>query len=285
MMEDYTKVVDLQLIPLFGRGSGLAGVVCLAQQHLGPSILQEHEMMRAQRMENLETLAASVAHEFNNLFTGIRGLADLIRDETQPGSDAHEFASSIQSSVMRGADLVARLSGFAQELPHQLRSRSLNDYLDRALPVLQLQATKRVQIEFLRGPDYLVLLDNGRLDQALANLISNSKDAMGGSGRVRISTGCISIPASPAPGSPSSEWVFIQVEDSGPGIPTELRGQVTQPFFTTKDRGKATGLGLAMTRRIVSLHNGGLEIGASEDLGGACIRILLPAIRQSQPTG
>jgi signal transduction histidine kinase len=277
-----TKVLDLQFIPIVEPSGAIACVVCLAREHASPTSLLEQEMMRAQRMENLETLAASVAHEFNNLFTGIRGLADLIRDESEPGSDIYEFASSIQGTVLRGADLVARLGSFAHELPHQLRSRNLNEYLDNALPILQLQATKRVQLQFRRGPDRQVLLDSGRMDQALANLISNAKDALGGAGNILLSTGSIAGQGSTGAGGSTHGWAYIQIEDSGPGIPPELREAVTQPFFTTKERGKATGLGLAMTSRIVSLHKGRLEIGDSVSLGGASIRILLP-LRELEP--
>lgn len=268
------QILNLRLIPILDSAYLVKAVVCLAEPYGMLGGIAEQAMMRTQRMENLETLAASVAHEFNNLFTGIRGLADLIKDEAEPSSDIYEFASSIQSSVMRGADLVARLGSFAQELPHLLRNRSLNEYVEKALSVLQLQATKRVPIAFNKGEDSVVLIDGARMDQALSNLVSNAKDAMSGAGSMCISTGrCFERDAA---NGTEQEWAYVDIEDSGPGIPAELRQQVTQPFFTTKERGKATGLGLAMTARIIDLHDGRIEIGESASLGGASIRIRLP---------
>jgi signal transduction histidine kinase len=272
--------VYFQFIPIVGSAGTVSCVVCIAHNHSLASEQIEREMMRSQRMENLETLAASVAHEFNNLFTGIRGLADLIKDDVEQHTEVYEYAGSIQSSVLRGAELITRLNSFAKELPHTLRVRNLNDYISKALPFLQLQVTKRIRLTFVQGEPASVLLDAGRMDQAISNVLANAKEALGTSGRVLIST---TIQSREEPDGHTREWAVFEIEDSGPGIPAALRDQVTAPFFTTKERGKATGLGLAMTQRIVLLHDGLLEIDDSARLGGTAVRILLPMVTPKRP--
>ena len=163
-------------------------------------------------------------------------------------------------------------------MPHSLRRTKMSAYLKHVLPLVQLQVPKRLQIELDMQTDGWVMLDMNRLDQALANLVSNAKDATDGNGRIRLTL---------RNGTPlhadgiDQEWLQLDVEDSGPGIPEALYEKVIDPFFTTKALGKSTGLGLSMSQRIIALHDGIIEIGRSADLGGACFRIYLPWSRLS----
>lgn len=265
----------LALYPIRGAEGKVENVVCTVTDYSIAGGRFENELMRSQRMENVAVLASGVAHEFNNIFTGIRGLSDLIKDQVPDDSEAFEFAQLIQQSIVRGAELINKLNSFTREMPHVLRRTSLAEYMEQALPLLQLQVTKRVAIDLEVEADGQVMLDANRMDQALANIFSNSKEAVGGNGNilVRIARNC---PGDGAATNSEGCWMLLEIGDSGPGIPDALRSRVIEPFFSTKERGKSTGLGLSMTHRIISLHGGEIEIGSSAQLGGAAIRIYLP---------
>jgi two-component system cell cycle sensor histidine kinase/response regulator CckA len=267
----------LTIRPLIDDSGQLACVVCLIADYQTIGVRYEHELMRSQKMENIETLAGGVAHEFNNIFTGIKGMTELIKDEVDPHTEIYEFAQAIQANIVRGAELIQQLSSFAREVPYTLRHKRLSDYLHDALPLMQIQVQKRVRIKLDLRADGEVLLDSNRMDQALANVLLNAREAMGGQGDILVKvTSALPLEMS-LPGN-ETDWLMIEVADSGPGIPDELRQRVLEPFFSTKDRGKATGLGLSVTSRIVASHGGLVEISRSADLGGAAIRFYLPII-------
>jgi len=276
----------MTLMPLTGQDGSIAGVVCIVSEHAVGGEHYESQMMRIQKMENLEILASGVAHEFNNIFTGIKGLTDLIRDEVDATSEIYEFALAIQQNIARGADLIQQLSTFAREMPHSLRRRMISDYITDALPLMRMQVQRRITIETDIRADGPVLIDHNRMDQALANVLHNARDAMGGQGKVLIAVDRAA--PQPRPGLDLGdvvEWIMIEVADSGQGISDELKDRVLEPFFSTKERGKATGLGLSVTNRIVVSHGGVLQIGNSAELGGAAIRVFLPMLSGNDAAG
>lgn len=243
----------------------------------GPAQRDEAELLRIQRGENLERLASGVAHEFNNLFTGIKGMTDLIKTEASRESEIYEFAETIKETVNRGSRLIQQLSNFARDEPYSLIPTDIGEYLARSRPLLELQLERGTRFEVDVRQSGPVMLDTGRMDQALANLLHNSRDAVGGKGRVRITVDRRQ-PDLVAGEAVDVEhtWMLIEVADSGPGIDEKLLPRVVEPFFTTKERGKATGLGLSTTTKIVEMHGGVMAVGRSEELGGASVRIFLP---------
>ena len=275
------------LWPLLTDQHDVECVVCIVSDSGSSGARFEHELMRSQKMENIERLASGVAHEFNNIFTGIKGMTELIKDEVDQTSEIREFADIIHQNIARGAELIQQLSSFARDVPVNLRRMTLSGYLERALPLMQMHVQRRVTIETEIRRDGEVLIDASRLDQALANLLLNARDAMGGRGKVRI----VIDDTAPTPASghvlpEGVEWRMIEIADAGPGIPPELRLRALEPFFTTKERGKATGLGLSVASRIILSHNGMLTVGESADLGGAALRVFLPlAAAESEAHG
>ncbi|MBN2080567.1 hypothetical protein JW859_00015 [bacterium] len=267
----------MNLWPLLDDHNDVECVVCLISDSASSGARFEHELMRSQKMENIERLASGVAHEFNNIFTGIKGMTELIKDEVEEDSEIYEFADSIQQNISRGAELIQQLSSFAREVPITLRRKSLSAYLERALPLMQMHVQRRVKISTDIRRDAEVLIDASRLDQALANIMLNARDAMGNQGQIKVTVDRTQPEPEPGQDLPAGiDWCVIEIADSGPGIPPELRQRALEPFFTTKERGKATGLGLSVTSRIILSHNGLIQIGEAEELGGAAIRIFLP---------
>lgn len=277
-------LLQLSLKPLFNKNGEVSCVVCMANADENPDEKYENELLKIQKGENLEILASGVAHEFNNIFTGIRGLADLIKDEVDQTSEAFEFAQMIQQNIARGAELIQQLSSFARQLPHSLKPRRIGEYIEQAIPLMQIQIQRRINLETDIRTDAVVLIDKSRMDQALSNIMHNAKDAMGGQGKI-----IVTIDKAPPPNKPGLDlpadtaWIVLEIADSGPGIPDELLSRVIEPFFSTKEQGKSTGLGLSVTSRIITSHNGLMEIGRSEKLGGAAIKIFLPVEERPEP--
>ncbi|MCC7478455.1 hypothetical protein IT575_08320 [bacterium] len=281
------KRFSVSLRPLFAGSGKVSCVVCLLADYGEISDRMDRDLMRSQKMENVEALASSVAHEFNNIFTGIRGLSELIKDSVTREDEVFSFADSIQENIQRGAELINKLTSFARELPHSLKRMRIKDYVERALPLLNIQVQRRIKIDLDLQCDAEVLLDANRMDQALTNIVGNSRDALGGQGNLRLRTMKAEPPAEllTAAERNADGWVMLEIADSGPGIPAELQARVMQPFFSTKERGKSTGLGLSVTQRIIELHQGVLAVGNSADLGGAAVRIYLPAMSAIRQLG
>lgn len=252
-------------------------IAVIISDYIGSGERYDEGLIRGQKMENIEILASGVAHEFNNIFTGIKGMTDLIKYEVDKSSDIYEFAQSIEDTIARGAQLIQKLSVFARDMPYALKRQPLGAYLQHVLPLLELQVRRRVQLSLEIIDDAEVFCDTHRLDQALGHLVVNARDAMGGQGKVVISARAAAPSGSanePTEGSP--QWIMLEVADNGPGIPADIRQRVLEPFFSTKERGKSTGLGLTVAHRIITAMNGVLEVNSNEAAGGAAIRIYLP---------
>jgi signal transduction histidine kinase len=275
--------LSLQLRPLPPDCSTPDCVVCMIGDFTSTSERYEAGLIRSQKMENIEILASGVAHEFNNIFTGIKGMTDLIKYEVDTTSDVYEFAESIEETIVRGAQLIQKLSIFARDMPYSLRRQSIGAYLKQAIPLLELQVRRRIGITLDVQYEAEVLCDTHHLDQALGHIAVNARDAMGGQGKILITVEHAAPRRFEGPGE--LDWVLVRIGDTGPGIPEDIQQRVLEPFFSTKERGKSTGLGLTVAHRIIAAQNGVMEIGTSADLGGAEIRIYLPVASPVVPGG
>ncbi|MCB1218517.1 HAMP domain-containing histidine kinase [bacterium] len=268
----------LNLQPIMGVEQ-LECIICVVSDYMAGGELMEQQLIRSQKMENLETLANGVAHEFNNLLTGIKGMTSLIMDEAEQESEIHSFAKAIDVSIERGAHLIEQLLSYSREMPYMLKRSDVASYFRDSLPMLQLQLSKRIHLEMRILSQANVMLDRHRLDQAIASLLVNARNAMGKNGQIILTVSHLSPIGDGQPVLDMS-WVCISIEDSGPGIPPEIRERIFEPFFTTSRNASATGLGLSVASKIVKLHNGLLQVADSEELGGAAMRIFLPTVSE-----
>jgi signal transduction histidine kinase len=276
--EPLKLVVSLQ--PVHGS-SDLTCIVCVVSDYMAGGELMEQQLIRSQKMENLETLANGIAHEFNNLLTGIKGMTSLIKDDVDPDSEVHQFASAIDVNIERGANLINQLLSYSRELPYHLKRSNIRNYLEESLPMLQLQLGKRIRIELNIEGNPEVMLDRHRMDQVLTNLLLNARNSAGNSGQILIRVGR-ETPHDPEHLMQALDWMCISVEDSGAGIRPEIYSRIFEPFFTTSKKASASGLGLSVANKIIKLHNGIMQPGSSELLGGAAMRVFLPT-RENLP--
>jgi PAS domain S-box-containing protein len=243
------------------------------------SVRLQDQLIQAQKMEALGLLAGGIAHDFNNLLTGILGYATLLRQKPDSGADVSKAAEIIQRAAERASHLTAQLLGFAR------KGKNLNVPVDLTRTVTGVTALLegtldpriRIVTSFCPG-DALVLGDPSQLDQVVMNLAVNACDAMPEGGRLKITTGRVTLDdayCGKRGGMAPGDYLLLSVGDTGVGIPPENLERIFDPFFTTKEQGKGTGLGLSMVFGIVKNHGGLLDV-RSEIGVGTTFQVYLP---------
>ena len=237
------------------------------------------QLFQAQKIESVGRLAGGVAHDFNNMLQAILGNAALALDESPPGSVLRECLEEIQKSALRSADLTRQLLAFARRQTIQPKVLDLNNTVAGTLKMLRRLIGEDIDLVWMPGADlWPVKVDPSQIDQILANLCVNARDAIAGVGRVTIATANRPLDAAEAPNHPEcvpGDYVLLSVRDTGTGMDQETRAHLFEPFFTTKEIGKGTGLGLATVFGIVK-QNLGLVSVESEPGRGTTFKIHLP---------
>jgi two-component system cell cycle sensor histidine kinase/response regulator CckA len=232
----------------------------------------------ADRLAILGRLAGGIAHDFNNLLTVILGAAAAARTADPPPEVLREVLA-IDAAAERGAALVRQLLAFARQQVMAPRRVALNETVNEFVGLAPRLLGPGIAIETsLEEPSRLVIVDPVQWSRVLLNLAVNARDAMGGKGRLRITTGRRLVLAGEMVAGemvPPGRYATIEVADTGPGIPREVLGRIFEPFFTTKLEQGGTGLGLATVQGIVGQFGGRIE-AESPAGGGTVFRILLP---------
>lgn len=239
------------------------------------------QLAQAQKMEAVGRLAGGVAHDFNNLLTGIMGYTELCRDRIAADHPIRNYLDEIMRVALQSAEITRQLLAFASKQTIAPRVLDLNDAVAGLLKLLRRLIGEDIKLTWRPGMNLLpVKLDPAQVDQILANLCVNSRDAISGVGEVALETGSIAIDAEFCARHPDAipgEYVFLAVSDNGCGMDKETLAQVFEPFFTTKGLGKGTGIGLATVYGIVKQNNGFIY-AYSEPGKGATFKVYLPAI-------
>lgn len=215
--------------------------------------------------EDVKFLARGLVHDFNNLIGAILGNAALLKAVSEPGGEIEATAITIERAAERAAGLVRELHQLMGAPTASLAQVDLNESVREVTRLLAATLPEDVSVTArLSGSPVLIAGDAAQLHRLLMNLALNARDALKNSGEIVIET------------SVDGNLAQLTVSDDGPGIPEEVRGRIFEPGYTTKSPGKSSGLGLAIVRRIVSLHGGSIEIGSAES-GGAVFRMRFPA--------
>ena len=247
----------------------------------------ESQLRQAQKMESVGRLAGGVAHDFNNLLMGIMNYSDLCRDATEPDHPSRKWLDEITREAERSARLTQQLLAFARRQTVAPEILNLNDAVDRMLEMLRRLIGENINLIWRPGGKLgSVKIDASQLDQILANLCLNARDAITGTGEVTIETKNASIDQNSSsihteitPG----EYVLLSVSDSGHGMDVETLGHAFEPFFTTKNVGEGTGLGLATVYGIIKQNDGFVNIDSKPGQGTTC-RIYLPRVSDGPVT-
>jgi two-component system, cell cycle sensor histidine kinase and response regulator CckA len=250
----------------------------------------ERQLVQAQKMHSVGTLAGGVAHEFNNLLAGIQGYATLALREPNLPAPAREFLDYIVQLSDRAANLTRQLLAFARK-PSLMRSPTdLTKLLNATRDFVQRSLNIEVALEAEAPPAdeaWMALADANQLQQVLVNLSLNARDAMPKPQpapvvyRVYHRAFHGELPAFPQ-NIPPGDYVVVEVQDRGSGMTPEVMTQALDPFFTTKEVGQGTGLGLPVAFGILTGHQGFLAIDSRAG-EGTCIGLYLPRLLRSVP--
>ncbi|MDD5640840.1 MAG: response regulator [Syntrophales bacterium] len=246
----------------------------------------EGQLLQAQKMEAVGRLAGGVAHDFNNILGVIIGQAEIALMQVSSSEPLNQKLQEILKAALRAADLTGQLLAFARRQTVSPLLVDLNDSVSAMLKMLQRLIGEDIDLAWMPGY-YLwkVRIDPSQIDQILANLAVNARDAITGVGKVTIETDNVvfdetycSIHADFIPG----EYVLLSVSDNGRGMDRETLAQIFEPFFTTKGVGEGTGLGLATVYGIVKQNEGFINV-YSEPGHGTTLKIYLPRCRDEAP--
>jgi len=238
----------------------------------------EYQLQNAQRMESLGTLAGGIAHDFNNLLMGILGNATLMMHDRESTDPEFEKLRSIKKYVLDGSKLTQQLLGVAKGGKYEVKPVNINEVIEKNSKMFG-RTKKEIRIHRDFAADiWTVLIDRGQIEQVLLNLYVNAWQAMPTGGDLYLQTTNICYDEDAARGfaiSPGN-YVRISITDTGIGMDEDTRLRIFDPFYTTKQRGRGTGLGLASAYGIVKNHGGFITVFSRID-EGTTFNLFLPA--------
>jgi len=241
--------------------------------------LQE-QLAQIQKFESVGQLAGGVAHDFNNMLSVILGHAELALMKMEPDQPLFDRLQEIRKAATHSADLTRQLLAFARKQTVVPKVLDLNATLEGMLKMLRRLIGENIDLVWLPGENLTPLkMDPGQINQILANLCVNARDAISDVGKVTIATENATLDAAYCAGHDTylvpGQYVLLTVSDNGCGMDKEAQARIFEPFFTTKELGKGTGLGLATVYGIVKQNNGFIVV-TSEPGRGTIFSIYLP---------
>ncbi len=248
--------------------------------------LQEN-LAQSQKMQAIGQLAGGVAHDFNNVLTAIIGYSDLLLANHRPTDPSFQDIMQIKQNANRAAGLVRQLLAFSRRQTLRPQVLQLGDVLSELQMLTRRLVGEKIEVDLKQGRDlWMVKADLNQFEQVIMNLIVNARDAMPDGGKIFIRTRNVAAAECAAYGEkllPPADYVVVEVEDNGSGIPPDILDKIFDPFFTTKEIGKGTGLGLSMVYGIVK-QTGGFVFCDSEVGRGTTFRIFLTRYVEEEVT-
>jgi len=241
----------------------------------------EDQLHQSQKMEAVGRLAGGVAHDFNNILTGILGFAELAQSALGAGDPVHADLEEIRKAAGRAADLTAQLLAFSRKQIINPRVIQPNDVLQNSQRMLERIIGEDVELRFRPTRDlWRIKADTGQLDQILVNLAVNARDAMPDGGMLTIETQNAVIDGAYCrlyEGAVPGDYAMLAVSDSGHGMDAETLEHIFEPFYSTKDKDRGTGLGLSTVYGIMMQNKGFINVSSAPDQG-TVFKIYFPAV-------
>jgi two-component system cell cycle sensor histidine kinase/response regulator CckA len=239
----------------------------------------ENQVRQQQKMESVGQLAGGIAHDFNNVLTAIIGFSDLLLANHRPSDPSFQDIMNIKQNANRAAGLVRQLLAFSRRQTLRPQVLVLRDTLSDLSILLERLLGEKVKLQLVHGRDlWPIKFDLNQFEQVIVNLAVNGRDAMPGGGTMTVRTRNLAADEVAQFGYkplPPAEYVLIEVEDTGTGMPPEVQAKIFEPFFSTKEVGKGTGLGLSTVYGIVKQT--GAHIFFDSAVGkGTTFRIFVP---------
>jgi PAS domain S-box-containing protein len=244
----------------------------------------EEQLRRAERMQAAGKLAGGVAHEVNNMMTGVIGFSEFLLRSLEPGDPRVADVEEVIKAGTRAADVTRQLLAFTRQQVLRPQMVQINAVVSEMDKMLRRSLGEDKLLDLRLSPDAgEIRADRGQLEQVLINLVLNARDAMTGHGRVSIETGLAvwdEVYAQRHGGVdlPLGRYVMLAVSDNGCGMDADVQERIFEPFFTTKPIGQGTGLGLSTVYGIVKQSGGYIWVYSEPD-EGSCFKVYLPQAR------
>ena len=271
--------LDLTVRPVHSATDTLTNYTFMGRDITNEADLED-QLRQSQKLEAIGLLAGGVAHDFNNILTGILGYANMLEPDAAPGSAMQEGLHVIQQAAERAAELTRQLLSFARRGKRQNTTVDLNSTILEVVSLLTRIVSKNIAVtEYFDTDQATVLGDPGQLQQVVLNLAINARDAMPDGGKITFRTWRQEFDATQLvahPGAQAGMFVSLSVSDTGVGIEKKNLRRIFEPFFTTKEGEKGTGMGLATAYGIVKAHHGFIDV-QSEPGHGATFIVSIPA--------
>jgi PAS domain S-box-containing protein len=238
----------------------------------------EEQLIQAQKMESVGQLTGGIAHDFNNMLTVITGTIEILADAVRNEPHLARIVTLISEAADRGSELTANLLAFARKQPLQPVEIDVNALVNEVGRLLLPTLGRQIEIKTALDADvWPALVDPGQLSSALVNLAINARDAMPDGGTLTFATSNITVDRRDVASGIDrvDDYVVVEVTDTGTGIPESIRDKIFEPFFSTKESGHGTGLGLSMVFGFAKQSGGNIEVD-SEEGRGTTFRIYLP---------
>lgn len=277
------RIWDLRTIPLPDRDGVISKVIELGRDITAHRKL-EAQFLQAQKMESVGRLAGGVAHDFNNMLTIIIGYAEQVMAQLAPDDPICRDIMEMVKVARRSAGLTRQLLAFSRQQTILPRVVDLNELIANSQKMLKRLVGEDINLRFTpKDTLWRIHIDPTQVDQILANLTVNARDAIAGVGLIRIETDNVVLDGSYCAfheGFVPGEYVMVAFSDSGSGMDQETTPKIFEPFFTTKEEGRGTGLGLSTVYGIVKQNNGFINV-YSEPGHGTTFKMYFP--RHSAP--
>jgi len=239
----------------------------------------EDVQRRSHKMDAIGQLTGGIAHDFNNLLGIILGNIELLEAHSKPDEKSLARIKTIEKASLRAATLTRQLLTFSRQEPKQLSVVNVNQIINEMTEIIARSLTPSINIQYHLADDLWVTeIDKGDFEDALVNLCLNARDSMSGQGSLTIQTHNINLDeeyCSHIAGLNPGDYIDLSIADTGEGIADSVKDRIFEPFYTTKDQGKGTGLGLAMVYAFVKRSHG--YVKCDSDVGvGTTFHIYLP---------
>ena len=274
--------LEWQIAPIYGPDGKITHFVAIQRDITDQKIL-EARLFQSQKMETVGKLAGGVAHEFNSILTAIIGQTELLLNDLPLSAPAAKSAREIRQAADRAAMLTRQLLAYGRKQILQPEILDLNQVLAEMVSTLQHLVGKEIDVRIVPGPGLkTVKIDPGQMEQVLVSVAMNAADAMANGGHLTIETSNVTLDEEyvrPLSGLKPGGYVKLALTDTGVGMSEKVKARVFEPFFSTKDVGQGTGLGMATCYGIIKQSDGHINI-YSEPARGTSVTIYLPHVER-----
>ena len=267
------------IFPLFDEAGKVQNYISIQRDITEEKKLYE-QLLRAQKMEAIGTLAGGIAHDFNNILSAILGYSEILMDKIPDDEKLKKAVDIIGKSARRGASLAGKILSVTRKEKLELKVVELNRIVEETLELLRRSIPRDIEIRVSLEKDLPpVKVDPVQIQQVVMNLAINARDAMPNGGVLAIETSSVGRENGAANGiQDKNGFLKLSISDTGKGISRDMQSKIFDPFFTTKEQGKGTGLGLYIVHSVVTNHGGYINLYSEPDRGTR-FNIYLPAYK------